>query len=81
MNIDYTQVLAIINASDDPPAALNAFVAQEASLADQAGWTRGLRWGLRDGWDEGYLRGTLDTTSDLEPADNPYRDASESGPA
>ncbi|GGO86706.1 hypothetical protein GCM10011584_09670 [Nocardioides phosphati] len=25
-----------------------------------------------DAWEEGYLRGTLDTTSDLEPADNPY---------
>lgn len=23
-------------------------------------------------WDIGYLRGTLDATSDLEPADNPY---------
>jgi hypothetical protein len=28
-------------------------------------------------WGDGYLRGTLDTTSDLEPADNPYRDAEE----
>lgn len=81
MSIDYALVLATINASDDPPAALNAFVAQEASVADQEGWTRGLRWGLRDGWDEGYLRGTLDATSDLEPADNPYRDVPEPGEA
>lgn len=27
-----------------------------------------------DAWDEGYRRGTLDATSDLEPADNPYRE-------
>lgn len=30
--------------------------------------------GKEAAWDEGYLRGTLDTTSDLEPADNPYRE-------
>ena len=24
-------------------------------------------------WREGYRRGTLDATSDLEPADNPYQ--------
>lgn len=32
-----------------------------------------VRGRLAKAWDEGYLRGTLDATSDLEPADNPYR--------
>lgn len=30
-----------------------------------------------DGWDDGYLRGTLDATCDLDPADNPYRERAE----
>lgn len=29
--------------------------------------------GQADAWAEGYLRGALDFTADLEPADNPYR--------
>lgn len=29
------------------------------------------RW-MSLAWDDGYHRGTLDTTSDLEPADNPF---------
>lgn len=33
----------------------------------------GKREAAEQAWDEGYLRGTLDATSDLEPADNPYR--------
>lgn len=31
--IDYVQVLAVINGNDDPPAALEAFVAQETEHA------------------------------------------------
>jgi hypothetical protein len=42
----------------------NTLAARDARVAAEA-------------WGEGYLRGTLDTTSDLEPADNPYRDEQE----
>jgi hypothetical protein len=32
-----------------------------------------VRSALALAWESGYLRGTLDTTSDPEPADNPYK--------
>lgn len=31
-----------------------------------------IRVALAKAWNQGYLRGTLDATSDLEPADNPF---------
>lgn len=45
--------------------------------AAEMGWMeaetlRRLQRARAEGWAEGYLRGTLDATSDLEPADNPY---------
>lgn len=52
------------------PRALSA---ADALLASPA-LDRMVREARALGWDVGYLRGTLDATSDLDPADNPYRD-------
>lgn len=61
---------------------INARERRAVNLGFEAGWDAHVSY-LRtradhephpaDAWDEGYLRGTLDATSDLEPADNPYR--------
>lgn len=45
--------------------------------ADTTAYDEAIRQAHHEGWLVGYHRGTLDATSDLEPADSPYRKAEE----
>lgn len=74
----HSRILALLDALD--AAEAREADAEQRGMEDSSDHnmcyvhgSRALEARLAEAWDEGYLRGTLDATSDLEPADNPYR--------
>jgi hypothetical protein len=56
-------------------AASIARAAAEWSSRANEGLSASVLAAKAEAWDEGYARGTVDAASDLEPSDNPYREA------
>lgn len=53
----------VLQASNDPSGLPDAVLEAVGKI---------IQFNRAQAWADGYLRGALDTTSDLEPADNPY---------